>query len=455
MKNKPEDIKSVFFLGIGGIGMSALARYFRNLGAEVSGYDRIAGDVARDLESEGISVIYEDEPSMMPESPDLVIYTPAIPSVHKGFRYYQAKEIPMKKRSEILGWLSQGHYTIAIAGTHGKTTISAMTTHLMKHAGLNISAFVGGIMKNYKTNIILSEKPEYFIAEADEYDRSFLQLFPHTAVISSMDADHLDIYGTCEDMRNAFASFVQNIHEGGTLVVRQGLSVPHREGINVYSYGPDSEADYSASDIRVENGAFHFTLNLRGECLEVRLAVPGRHNIENALAAAAVCKSRGIDAATIASGLESYRGVVRRFDVRYSDHDLVYIDDYAHHPAELKACITAVREMYPDRSIWGIFQPHLYSRTRDFADEFAQSLSLLDNLVLMPLYPAREEPIPGVDSEMLLNKVSCRNKQVLEPSRIPGYVANIKQGVLLTLGAGDIDRLCLPILSELEQRRQV
>lgn len=435
------NIQTVYFLGIGGIGMSALARWFRAQGARVSGYDRTPSAITRSLQEEGINVHFEDNASFIPEELDLVVYTPAIPEALEEFQVLKESETPMKKRSEILGMISAETFTIAIAGTHGKTSITSLIAWMFRQAGKPITAFIGGISKNFGSNLVLDEKPEVLVVEADEFDRSFLRLKPNMAVISSMDADHLDIYGSREELLEAYRVFVRGINPQGVLVRNE--RVPEMT-VNAYvtTYGESTENDCYYSDLEVAEGKMKFTLNWKGESIpNLRLNVPGRHNLENAVAASAICLSAGIGPEMIRKSLRLYEGVQRRFDYRIQRDDLVYIDDYAHHPEELEALIKSVRELYPGKSITGIFQPHLYSRTRDFADGFARSLDLLDEPILMDIYPARETPIPDVDSGMILRRMENPRKKLMTRTDILTHLEDRKPDVLLTIGAGDIDRL--------------
>jgi UDP-N-acetylmuramate--alanine ligase len=443
----------IYFLGIGGIGMSALARYFYRSGMMVSGYDRTPTTLTSMLIEEGIPVHFDDDPKFIPEHPDLVIYTPAIPKDHKELQYVIAKGFPLKKRSEILGMIINDGKSIAVAGTHGKTTITTLIAHLLKSAGENCIAFLGGISKNYHTNLVTSGTsfkgiPSYYIGEADEFDRSFLQLYPDIAVVTSADADHLDIYGDINKLRLSFGEFISHVKKGGTLIFKKGINI-HPENVDNYSiltYHSEGEADFYPEKIRLKNDLFIFDLvTPSGVIPDITLGLPGKFNLENAIAASAVAFTIGIPDAIIAQSLLTFKGVERRFDFQVITKDFVYIDDYAHHPVELKACIRAVRELYPSNKITGVFQPHLFTRTRDFADDFARSLELLDELILLEIYPAREEPIPGIDSTMLLDKVKLKNKKLCSKAGLLEELRSEKPEVLLTLGAGDIDQMVKPI----------
>ncbi len=450
-------MKTVYFLGIGGIGMSALARYYAAEGARIFGYDRTRSELTHHLENEGMHIHYNENIDALPEEIDLVVYTPAVPSDHKEYIYLQKTGIPIKKRSEVLGMLSKQYKTIAVAGTHGKTTTSTLAAHLMRQSNVDCQAFLGGIAKNYESNLLLSKHSEFMVTEADEFDRSFLQLHPHIAVITSVDADHLDIYQNKKTFVDTFSQFTGNIRENGFLLIKKGVDLGPAENskYTIFQYADNTKADFYATGIRLVDQKYHFTLiHPKGEIHDLVLGVPGRYNIENAVAASACALLCGVSENELREGLKTFAGVHRRFDIRVQTEKLVYIDDYAHHPEELKACITSTREMYPNRKITGIFQPHLYTRTRDFADEFGQSLSLLDEVILLPIYPARELPIEGITSEMLLEKIVTNNKTLVEKKDLVNYLKNKELDVLLTLGAGDIDTLVAPIENELQKRNK-
>jgi UDP-N-acetylmuramate--alanine ligase len=451
-----QQFRSVYFLGIGGIGMSALARYFHRQGIVVSGYDRTPTSLTDHLVEEGIPVHFEDNPGLVPDSPDLVVYTPALPKDNEELQFVIEKGFLLKKRSEVLGMITRDAKTIAVAGTHGKTTITTMVAHLLKTAGKECIAFLGGISKNYHTNLVISgtqaELPEsgssYFIVEADEFDRSFLRLFPDIAVVTSADADHLDIYGSLDEVRLSFGEFTSHIKKSGTLILKKGVGIApeNSEDYIILTYSPEKDADFYPENIRMKNSRFVFDLVTPARTIRnITLGLPGKFNLENAIAAAAVAVTVGITDEELARGLETFKGVERRFDFQVISDDFIYIDDYAHHPEELKACIRAVREIYPSKKITGIFQPHLFTRTRDFADAFARSLELLDELILLEIYPARENPIPGINSQMLLEKVQLKNKKICNKSALMDELKSGRPEVLLTLGAGDIDQLVDPI----------
>ena len=444
------NIRTVYFLGIGGIGMSALARYFLYLGKNVHGYDRTPTPLTTSLQEEGMVIHFEENTGLIPEATELVVYTPAIPADHSEYRYFTEKNIPVLKRAEVLGLIADQYRTVAIAGTHGKTTTSTLCAHLLNHSQIGCQAFLGGISRNYGTNLLLSATSPFLVAEADEFDRSFLHLHPEIGVITSMDADHLDIYNDHSTLIEAFTSFTANIRPGGTLLLREGLSLPLKLQGNcrVYSYSANGTADFTATSICLVNGLYHF--NFRhpwGIFKDLTLGLPGLYNVENAVAALAAAFLCGASENELRPGLSTFKGVGRRFDIRIKRDDFAYIDDYAHHPAELTACITSARKLFAGRRITGIFQPHLFSRTRDFADDFAKSLDLLDEVILLPIYPARELPIAGITSEMLLSKISCPEKKLVRKEDLPSCLENKRVEVLLTLGAGDIDTLVAPLES--------
>jgi UDP-N-acetylmuramate--alanine ligase len=444
-----DQLRSVYFLGIGGIGMSALARYFRGLGIRISGYDRSSTPLTDQLAAEGMNIHFEENITLIPDDTDLVVYTPAMPKDHKELAYLLGKNVPVKKRAEVLGMIAGKGHTIAVAGTHGKTTTSTLIAHIFKSSDTDMMAFLGGISKNYGTNFLNSSVHQLInsstivVAEADEYDRSFLHLHPAIAVITSADADHLDIYGNLGDMTETFRAFTRNILPGGSLIIKKGVAIdPGRVGeIRVLTYSIEENADYTCSDLRVNYGTYHFDLRTPGGTLkDLTVGIPGHFNLENAIAAIAVAHQSGISEDHIRTATETYKGVQRRFDLHIRREDFVYLDDYAHHPEELKACIGAVREVYPGKKITGVFQPHLFSRTRDFADAFARSLEMLDEIILLDIYPAREKPIDGVDSAMLLDRISSEHKSLCIKGNLIAELKRIKPEVLLTLGAGDIDQ---------------
>lgn len=439
-----EQLHKIYFLGIGGIGMSALARYFMACGIQVFGYDKTQTDLTKQLVEQGAKIHYKDDINNIAEDIDLVIYTPAIPIVLSEYQFLLKQDIIMLKRSEVLGELTKDKFTIAVAGTHGKTTISSMIAHCFNSANISFAALIGGISTNYNTNFIGNPNADVFIVEADEFDRSFLTLKPDIAVISSIDADHLDVYGDKNAVKESFQLFADQISANGNLILKSGLTIDS-DKIKQWSYDLDSKADFYAKSIKVENESYILNLCAKDQTVSVKMNYPGKHNLENSIAAYAACQLYGIESEIIVNALENYSGVKRRFETIIKTEQLVYIDDYAHHPKELSACISAVKEIYPECRISGIFQPHLYSRTRDFVDEFARSLEMLDEIIIMDIYPARETPIEGINANFLLSKIQHQHKMYLSKSEILSWVKNQKFEVLLTLGAGDIDQFVEPI----------
>ncbi|MHB8206785.1 UDP-N-acetylmuramate--L-alanine ligase [Mucilaginibacter sp.] len=446
-----QNIKRVYLIGIGGIGMSGLARYFHHLGCIVCGYDKTSTDLTNELKNEGIQIIFDDNEEWIPMSfrqPDegtLVIYTPAIPKDSAIVGFFQKRGFELFKRSQVLGLISKGKYTVAIAGTHGKTTTSTMVAHILKDSGKDCSAFLGGIASNYNSNVLYG-KNDIVVVEADEYDRSFLALYPDIAVITSMDADHLDIYGDHQHLTDSFKMFASQIKEGGVLIHKQGL--PLDTG---YTYSIKDAADAIALNIRIENGSFYFDFkNSNTDIKDIQLGIPGFHNVENATAAIEATLRLSVNADAIKSALASFRGVHRRFEYIVKTPEHIYIDDYAHHPEELRAAINSVKKLYPDRKLVTIFQPHLFTRTRDFADGFAEVLDMTDELILLDIYPARELPIEGVDAEMILSRMNLVNKRKLTKQQAIDAIANEKPALLLTVGAGDIDQLVEPLKNALK-----
>lgn len=443
-----DKLKHIYFIGIGGIGMSALARYFRRQGKQVSGYDRTETPLTRKMVSEGIDIFYSADPARLIHGPDLVVYTPAIPPDHPELLLARNQNIPLLKRAEVLGIISRSSRTIAVAGTHGKTTTSSLIAHLMTHAGLSCSAFLGGLAKNYDSNF-LSGSSDWLVVEADEYDRSFLQLNPEIAVITSVEPDHLDIYGDEESVwESGFRAFARNIKDGGSLWLHHSLAeqfADEKRRIRCNTYGV-SAGEHRSENLGVADGAFVFDfVDQKGRMNGVRLPMPGRHNVENATAAIAIVRSLGADESRIRDGLASFQGIKRRFERILELPDLVFIDDYAHHPTEVRAAIAACRELFPEKQLWGVFQPHLYSRTRDFAAGFAKALDELDKPVLLPVYPAREQPIAGVSSQLILDKMKNPEKVAWTKGELIEKLSKKRPDVLITLGAGDIDQLIDPL----------
>jgi UDP-N-acetylmuramate--alanine ligase len=455
----------VYFLGIGGIGMSALARWFAREEKWVGGYDKTPTPLTRQLETEGMIIHFEDAVNniseIVKENQDktLVIYTPAIPKNHKELAWLKAQGYAIHKRSEVLGWITEDHFSVAVAGTHGKTSTSGMIAHCLFNANIGVSGFLGGILQNYQSNYVAKHKKSkepIMVVEADEFDRSFLRLDPNLAIITSADADHLDIYGDREALISAFREFALKVKAGGTLFVNHKIKGTLLNDLetkeSVFTYGIDN-GDFKASNVRVAGGYFRFDCSGPGlEILNIKMQMPGFHNIENAVACAAVCFQLGMDSKAIKSGIESYKGVKRRFETVYSGPDVVLIDDYAHHPAEIEAFIRSVRALHPRKKITAIFQPHLFTRTRDFAPGFSASLSLADEVILLPIYPAREEPIAGVSSEMLLDGIMADEIALLQKSELIEELSQRKLEVLLTIGAGDIDQLVEPIAQFLKTK---
>ncbi len=443
-----------YFIGIGGIGMSALARYFNAIGWEVAGYDKTPSPLTDDLQNEGIKVHFEDLGPSIPaqfkvKEQTLVIYTPAIPKNLGELLFFQHTEAQLFKRSEVLGLLTRQSKGLGVAGTHGKTTTSSMLAHILNESQLKCNAFLGGIATNFNSNLVLNPTSEYTVIEADEFDRSFLKLTPFASIITSTDPDHLDIYGDASVFLEGFQMYAQLIQTEGCLVKKEGLEVSSKA--KTISYAIESKtADYSGNDLRFVEGKF--LMNVRtpnGVMANVQLGIPGIHNAENAVACIALTEFLGLSEEEIRSGLSSFLGVKRRFEYKVKKEDLVYIDDYAHHPTEIHALVSSVRLLYPGKKITGVFQPHLFSRTRDFFDGFAKELSALDEVILLPIYPAREEPIAGVTSDVLLEKISAPSKMLLSPSEALGYVSKTESGVVLTIGAGDIDRIVEPLKNAL------
>ncbi|MGE5393200.1 MAG: UDP-N-acetylmuramate--L-alanine ligase [Candidatus Saccharibacteria bacterium] len=454
--NTLSNIKQVYFLGIGGIGMSALARYFASQGIAVSGYDRTPTELTLQLEKEGIAIHYQDNPDQLPRDLDinhsLIVYTPAIPSTHQELNILVDRGFPIHKRAEVLGIICNSHRTIAIAGTHGKTSVSTMTAHIMKTSDLGCAAFLGGISKNYHTNLLLDHSGSpWIVAEADEFDRSFLQLTPNLAVITSMDADHLDIYGSHQKVIESFHLFANKIKPGGILLLKKGLNLEtDLSAINTFSYSITEEADYCALNIELKQGFYQFDLKTPLSYIEkLVLNYPGLLNVENAVAASALALMAGASEEDVRAALSSYSGVKRRFDIQLNDETYILIDDYAHHPEELRATIQSVKNIYKGRTLTGVFQPHLYSRTRDFAAGFANSLDLLDEVVLLDIYPARELPIEGVSAELIFNQIQNPRKQLCTKDELPAIAGTFKPGIVLMMGAGDIDTLVEPVKEQL------
>ncbi len=456
-----QKIKNVYFLGIGGIGMSALARYFKHSGRNVAGYDRTPTALTEALQSEGIDVHFEDDiryiPSKWNPVETLAVYTPALPEDHKQLNWCKEKPIWLMKRAKVLGMVCNERNCVAVSGTHGKTTVSTMTATILSNSKDGCGAFLGGISKNFGSNLLLPpENSPWIVAEADEYDRSFLHLKPQLALVTSIDADHLDIYGDKEKITESFEKFISQIKDGGKLVVKKGVDLDlSKTQAEVFSYALKEKADFNTINLHLSSAGGYYSFDLKtpdGIIAHCKLNYPGQVNVENAVAASALAFLAGASADEIKLGLENYQGVLRRFEVKFKNEKHIYIDDYAHHPAELNAVISSVKALYPNRKLTGIFQPHLYSRTRDFATEFAASLDLLDEAVLVPLYPAREEPIKGVSSELIFEKMKNENKFLAEKSEVPELLRNRETDVVLTMGAGDIDGIGGQIIEVLKNK---
>lgn len=454
------NIESVYFIGAGGIGMSALVRYFLSKGKKVAGYDRTPSELTEKLIEEGANIHYDDNVELIPSDfcnpqTTLVVYTPAIPDTHSELSYFRKNGYSIQKRAQVLGMLTQTEKGLCVAGTHGKTTTSTMTAHLLHQSTIGCNAFLGGISKNYNTNLLLSADSEYVVIEADEFDRSFHWLSPFASVITATDADHLDIYGTEEAYLESFSHYTSLIRPGGALIVRTGITLNPRlqDGVTLYNYSKD-EGDFHAENIRIGNGEIFFDyISPLGNIDNIQLGVPIAINIENGIAAMALAQLSGVSNEEIKKAMATFRGVDRRFDFKIKNEKVVFLSDYAHHPEEIKQSILSMRALYTDKKLTAVFQPHLYTRTRDFYQEFADSLSLLDEVILTEIYPAREEPIPGISSELIYNhlrpdmeKCICKKKNLIET------LSKKDIEVLITLGAGDIDNY-VPQICELLNKR--
>lgn len=442
-----DNISKVYFLGVGGIGMSALARYFNEQGKEVKGYDKTPSPLTDQLIKEGIQISFEDDLTSLMEDADLVVYTPAIPQSHKQLNWYKNQDFEVMKRSAVLGLISRNHFCIAIAGSHGKTTVSSMVAHLLNQT-VGCTAFLGGIASNYNSNYIHSSD-KYMVVEADEYDRSFLTLNPNIAGITAIDSDHLEIYGSMEKIEEEFVQFANQIVDGGKLIINEDYA--HVGGhvktaVHQSSYGQREQADYRLLNYRIEEGKFIFSVDFKGEEIsDIEAHFGGIHNLENATLAIAIAKELGLANEAIKEGISSFKGIKRRFE-KHVDGDTIYIDDYAHHPREIRAFLQSLKYLYPDKEILAVFQPHLFSRTQNLYQEFADELSLADEVFILPIYPAREEPIEGVSAQLILDAVRHSNKKLVEKDELLALVkASGKGKVVATIGAGDIDRFVEPI----------
>lgn len=441
---------SAYFIGVGGIGMSAIARYFVSLGWDVAGFDKTETVLTKNLENEGIAIHYVDDIALIPiafldSQKTLIVYTPAVSTNHSEFKHFQTLGFTILKRSQVLGVLTKHSKGLCVAGTHGKTTTSTLLAHVLNESELKCNAFLGGISSNFNSNLVTSDKTENTVIEADEFDRSFLQLSPFASIVTSTDADHLDIYGDASVLVEGFQKYVDLIQEDGFLVLKHGL--PLTSTVKTITYGIENDlADCSVFNIRFENEKFYFDVRLKESIWErVEFGLPGIHNAENALACIIFCLELGLSEQEIRSAFISFKGVKRRFEYYISNQDVVYIDDYAHHPTEIKALLDSVKLLYPNRKILGVFQPHLFSRTKDFMDEFSIQLSRIDELLLMPIYPAREEPIPGITSDFLLSKITSTKKGVYDFEEVLAKIQASDASLFLTIGAGSIDRLTFPI----------
>ncbi len=441
-----KNIKKAYFVGIGGIGMSAIARFFNSRGIEVFGYDRTRTELTQKLESEGINIHYEDDLNQIPKGIDIVVYTPAVPKTHQELSYFMNNDFVVMKRAAVLGLISRSKSVIGIAGTHGKTTTSTIVTHLLKVGEVDCSAFLGGIAHNFQSNYVHGET-DYVVVEADEFDRSFLHLHPTFSAVMSMDADHLDIYGDETAMHDSFREYVGQTKNGGFVFYKADLPLNEKErnGTTIQTFGVE-QGDFKAYNIRVENGFFVFDLKSPIENIEnLKFTLPGKHNIENATVAIAIAQTLGVSAEALKEGLLSFKGIKRRFEFIIRADDKVLIDDYAHHPTELNAAISAAKTLYPNEKIVGVFQPHLFSRTKDFVNGFAKALDKLDEIVLLDIYPARELPIKNVTSQIILDKMQKSNKKILSKHQLLEEYPKIDTKVILMLGAGDIDKLVEPM----------
>jgi len=449
-----QELKRVYFIGIGGIGMSAIARFFNERGTAVSGYDRTPSELTYKLESEGIKVHYTDDITLVDKDAELVVYTPAIPQDHHELNWYRSNNYPVYKRSDVLQWITQSLFAITVAGTHGKTTISTMIAYLLRETGLGCNAFLGGVSVNYGVNY-WSSSNEVAVVEADEYDRSFLKLHPDIALLTAMDADHLDIYGTVEDMEEAFIQYTKNIKHNGSLLVKHGLKREndlHASHKITYSLQNDAADAYAANITQKQGGYVFDVVNKYGLVQDVRLNIGGMHNVENAVAAITVAQMLEIDRLQIKEAMAGFKGVKRRFEYVVKNNKIVYIDDYAHHPEELATLIKSAKRLFPDRKCVIVFQPHLFTRTRDLADGFASSLDLADEVILLDIYPARELPIEGITTQLIADKMSNPVHTILSKDGLLDYVQAAPLNLLITAGAGDIDQLIKPIKEILEHK---
>lgn len=454
-----KDIKYVYFVGIGGIGMSALVRYFIDLGKKVAGYDKTETELTQKLVIEGAQIHYTDDLNAIPQvfknkQDTLVIYTPAIPKSHTELNYFTSENFTVLKRAAVLGLISKAYKTVAVAGTHGKTSISSFTAFLLSNSKVKCSAFLGGIAKNFNSNFVSNPNSELVVVEADEFDRSFLHLTPQIALVSATDADHLDIYGTKEAVVESFANFVANVKKGGVAVLKKGIELAKPEGITCYTYALTEHADFYASDITIINGKSFFKLNTPfGSIENASIYLPGKLNIENAVAASAMALLAGMSLEELKTSLPKFVGVERRFDIHVQNETVLYIDDYAHHPEEIKATLSSIRTNYSNAKILAVFQPHLFTRTRDFAEEFGKSLSIADQVMVTNIYPAREEPIADVSSTLITDSISVPN-EICSLNEVLSKISTYKFDILITMGAGDISNLVKPISDLLKNNKK-
>lgn len=448
--NPLTDLKRIYFIGIGGIGMSALARYFNTQGVKVAGYDKTPTTLTNSLVEEGIQIHFEDDLNQIDKEATVIVYTPAIPADHKELNFYRDNNYLVVKRSDVLQWVTENAFTIGIAGTHGKTTTTSMTAHILRHTGYGCNAFLGGIASNYDTNFWSHEK-NVVVVEADEYDRSFLKLSPNIAVITAVDPDHLDIYGTAEEVLKAFGQYADKIKPGGVLIQKLGTTVDtnaNNKTVTTYGYS-QNQASFHTSNLKVVDGSYIFDLvHPNGVLKNVVLNMGGLHNVENATAAIAIALNLGIDDQKIIEAVAAFKGVKRRFEYKVKTASKVLIDDYAHHPEELSALISGVRSIYPNEKMVVVFQPHLYSRTQDQAEGFSATLDLADEVILLPIYPARELPIPGVSSDMLLANMKLDKKRVMTKEQLLAWAATTDDKLIVMAGAGDID-VCINEIKEI------
>lgn len=448
-----DKVHSVFFIGIGGIGMSALARYFKHRGATVTGYDRTETVLTQALAEEGMDIHYEDDLTQIPSQVDLVVYTPAIPKDHKQLNYFLSEEKPVLKRSEVLEIITADKFTIAVAGSHGKTTVTSMLAHVLNHTGHGCTGFLGGIALNYGSNFIPGNE-DVIVVEADEFDRSFLRLNPNIAILTAVDTDHLDIYGSRENIEKAFIEFIKKVKEKGQVVVEQHVPIVNtiRAEKETFTYGEEVGASYLLGGIEIEQGAYNFRVQGPGLDAKYTLGMGGRHNVLNATSVIAVTNALKIDPEKVNAALQDFQGIRRRFEYVFQDGETIFIDDYAHHPEEIRMLLKAVRELYSMKEITAVFQPHLFSRTKDLYPGFAEALDQADTVVVLPIYPARELPIDGVGAELVLDALETEDKHLVEPDKLVDFLKERDLEVLLTIGAGDIDKL-VPKVRELLANR--